>query len=194
MASLERYRRSSVLDSSRNISPQGSSTSTTSSGRSGAGMTTNDSSELRIGMRVLVQGKVGTIRYVGTTSFQTGKWIGIELDEPSGKNSGVVQGKRYFDCRLNHGVFVRPSQVRPLPSGSASEVRKRKTRVRKRSLFTQKHTLSRTMYHRDRARAVATQIALRHHKIPVWQLLDPHNNGHHRLHLRFYHLVFRDHV
>ncbi|KAI8366905.1 CAP Gly-rich domain-containing protein, partial [Blakeslea trispora] len=68
--------------------------------------------DLKAGQRVLVQGKTGVIRFVGTTSFQTGKWVGIELDEPQGKNSGVVQGKRYFDCRANHGVFVRPSQVK----------------------------------------------------------------------------------
>ncbi|ORX62149.1 hypothetical protein DM01DRAFT_1379982 [Hesseltinella vesiculosa] len=74
-----------------------------------------------IGTRVLVQGKLGTIRYVGTTSFQTGKWIGIELDEPLGKNSGVVQGKRYFECRMNHGVFVRPSQVRDIPMSTSME-------------------------------------------------------------------------
>lgn len=72
------------------------------------------SSELTVDTRVEVQGKPGTVRFVGTTSFQTGKWVGIELDAPNGKNSGVVQGKRYFECRANHGVFVRPSQVKPL--------------------------------------------------------------------------------
>lgn len=72
------------------------------------------SSELKVGARAQVQGKIGQIRFVGTTSFQTGKWVGIELDEPQGKNSGVVQGKRYFECRTNHGVFVRPSQVKVL--------------------------------------------------------------------------------
>jgi CAP-Gly domain len=71
-------------------------------------------SELTVDARVEVQGKPGTVRFVGTTSFQTGKWVGIELDTPNGKNSGVVQGKRYFECRTNHGVFVRPSQVKPL--------------------------------------------------------------------------------
>jgi dynactin 1 len=70
------------------------------------------SSELKIGVRAQVQGKVGVIRFVGTTHFQTGKWIGIELDDAQGKNSGVVQGKRYFDCKTNHGMFVRPSQVK----------------------------------------------------------------------------------
>ncbi|ORZ19319.1 dynein associated protein-domain-containing protein [Absidia repens] len=91
--------------SSRNSSPHENSTDL--------------SSDLRPGTRIEVQNKIGTIRYVGTTSFQTGKWIGIELDDPLGKNSGVVQGKRYFDCRTNHGVFVRPSQVKILPPSSA---------------------------------------------------------------------------
>lgn len=54
----------------------------------------------------------GTIKYIGTTSFQTGKWVGVELDEPEGKNSGVVQGKRYFECKTNHGVFTRPTNVK----------------------------------------------------------------------------------
>jgi dynactin 1 len=71
-------------------------------------------SELTVDARVEVQGKPGTVKFVGTTSFQTGKWVGIELDTPNGKNSGVVQGKRYFECRTNHGVFVRPSQVKAL--------------------------------------------------------------------------------
>lgn len=71
-------------------------------------------SELKVDARVEVQGKSGTVRFVGTTSFQTGKWVGIELDTPNGKNSGVVQGKRYFECKTNHGVFVRPSQVKLL--------------------------------------------------------------------------------
>ncbi|KAI9359377.1 CAP Gly-rich domain-containing protein, partial [Pilaira anomala] len=54
----------------------------------------------------------GTVRFVGNTSFQTGKWVGVELDEAAGKNSGVVQGKRYFDCKNNHGVFVRPASIK----------------------------------------------------------------------------------
>jgi dynactin 1 len=94
------------------------------------------SSELKAGARAQVQGKIGTIRFVGTTSFQTGKWVGIELDDANGKNSGVVQGKRYFECKTNHGVFARPSQVKVLgneedehddiqpPSPSLSEQRR----------------------------------------------------------------------
>ena len=49
------------------------------------------SSELaKIGDRVQVTGKslTGTVKYVGSTMFATGKWIGVELDEAKGKNNG----------------------------------------------------------------------------------------------------------
>ncbi|VDP45124.1 unnamed protein product [Schistosoma curassoni] len=39
------------------------------------------------------------------------KWVGVILEEAKGKNNGTVQGKRYFTCEENHGIFVRPSQL-----------------------------------------------------------------------------------
>ncbi|KAK3835444.1 MAG: CAP Gly-rich domain-containing protein [Linnemannia gamsii] len=68
-------------------------------------------------MRVEVSGNLGYVRYVGQTSFATGRWVGVELDFPRGKNGGVVEGKRYFDCRAQHGVFVRPPQARIVVEG-----------------------------------------------------------------------------
>ena len=43
--------------------------------------------------------------------FTKGKWIGVTLDEAKGKNNGTVQGRSYFTCEDNHGIFVRQSQV-----------------------------------------------------------------------------------
>lgn len=71
------------------------------------------------------------MRYVGKTKFAPGAWVGVEYDEPIGKNDGSlvlpppspnlkfthryprysVQGERYFECRQGYGVFVRPSKV-----------------------------------------------------------------------------------
>jgi dynactin 1 len=63
---------------------------------------------LAVGNRVSTTNGVGIVRFVGTTSFAAGKWVGVELDGPTGKNNGSVQGKSYFSCRDGHGVFVRP--------------------------------------------------------------------------------------
>ena len=91
--------------------------------------------------RERVDTRRGTIRYVGpvpeipsstnnTTTQQETQgdgswWVGIELDEPVGKNDGSVAGKRYFDLVNNtttttttddnkninkRGVFVRPER------------------------------------------------------------------------------------
>ncbi|KAI9513092.1 dynein associated protein-domain-containing protein [Russula earlei] len=62
----------------------------------------------------------GVVRFCGTTSFSPGKWVGIELSEPVGKNDGSVQGISYFSCQKNHGVFVKPSQVKIVQDSSPS--------------------------------------------------------------------------
>jgi len=71
------------------------------------------------GKPIIVGGKVfvkdkhleGVVRFVGTTEFAPGKWIGVQLTEPKGKNNGSVHGKAYFSCPDNCGLFVRQNQI-----------------------------------------------------------------------------------
>ncbi|KAH0202582.1 hypothetical protein KCU99_g4392, partial [Aureobasidium melanogenum] len=55
----------------------------------------------------------GTVKYIGPVPEipGIGAWVGIALDEPTGKNDGTVKGTRYFQCGANCGVIVRPERV-----------------------------------------------------------------------------------
>ncbi|XP_066269199.1 kinesin-like protein KIF13A isoform X5 [Branchiostoma lanceolatum] len=55
--------------------------------------------------------KHGVVKFVGETEFASGMWVGVELDIDTGKNDGEVKGVRYFKCRPNYGIFVRPDKV-----------------------------------------------------------------------------------
>ena len=54
----------------------------------------------------------GLVQYVGRPEFASGWWVGVQYDEPVGKNDGTVEGKRYFTCGAKYGGFVRPAYVR----------------------------------------------------------------------------------
>jgi tubulin-folding cofactor B len=77
---------------------------------------------IEVGKRCRVGGedeKRGEIMYVGEVEEipgGTGKWVGVRLDEPVGKNDGSLKGKRYWGMDTDgggarHGVFVRPEKV-----------------------------------------------------------------------------------
>lgn len=70
-------------------------------------------SELQIGQAVeLLDGRNAIVRYLGNPHFAAGDWVGVELEDASGKNDGAVKGQRYFDCLPSHGMFVKPTGIR----------------------------------------------------------------------------------
>jgi dynactin complex subunit len=94
-----------------------------------------------IGARVRRKQDLGVVRFTGKTQFSQGGWVGVELDQPVGKNDGSVGGVKvffcnilpatdsmvcsdinllfppcvlaaqYFSCRPAHGLFCRRSQL-----------------------------------------------------------------------------------
>lgn len=58
--------------------------------------------KLRKGQKVEIAGKGirGEIAFIGMTAFAPGKWAGVILDEPKGKNNGTVTGTAYFSVSL----------------------------------------------------------------------------------------------
>ena len=83
---------------------------------------------LKVGSRVVIinsdgSSKLGILRFIGTTDFAKGEWVGVELDEKLGKNDGSVANKRYFQCEPMHGVFA-PSQKVQLYNPNAASAKK----------------------------------------------------------------------
>ncbi|XP_054084028.1 restin homolog isoform X4 [Zeugodacus cucurbitae] len=119
-------------DRSRTVSPTASIRSSflRSPGKNG----------LTVGDRIIVSSgfgsRPGILRYLGETQFASGNWCGVELDEPSGKNDGSVDGIKYFECKPKYGVFVPIAKVSLSPSSKKSRLSRTGSRESLNSIGT----------------------------------------------------------
>ncbi|KAI5950734.1 hypothetical protein KGF54_003808 [Candida jiufengensis] len=74
--------------------------------------------KIKVGLRcriINIEGeRRGLVKFVGKIEdLDKGKndWVGIEFDEPVGKNNGDIDGIQIFICKPKHGSFVKPKQV-----------------------------------------------------------------------------------
>ena len=66
-------------------------------------------------------GRRAEVMFIGKIpEMPAGYWIGVEYDEPVGKNDGSVKGRRCFECNLDYGGFVRPDKIQPDPDPPAT--------------------------------------------------------------------------
>ncbi|VDD88282.1 unnamed protein product, partial [Enterobius vermicularis] len=72
-----------------------------------------------IGDRCKIGNRFGNVVFIGLTGFAPGEWIGVVLDEPTGKNDGSVEGKRYFKCEPNHGLFCKAGKLEHVVGSSS---------------------------------------------------------------------------
>ena len=80
-----------------------------------------DQEKFRPGQEVLIANKIqGVVRFVGTTHFAPGVWVGVEIGVPKGRNDGSIQDHRYFTCEPKYGLFVPPRKL-VVVGGSGSE-------------------------------------------------------------------------
>ena len=62
---------------------------------------------VKLGNRIaLDDGSHGIARFIGSVDFARGEWIGVELEYPMGRNTGSVDGVKYFHCAQNNGLSV----------------------------------------------------------------------------------------
>mmetsp|Transcript_23707 Transcript_23707/g.29428 ORF Transcript_23707/g.29428 Transcript_23707/m.29428 type:complete len:91 (+) Transcript_23707:11-283(+) len=70
------------------------------------------------------KGKLATVKYFGQIGRKFGTWVGLELDEPTGEMNGDVNGEQLFECKPNHGLVLRNTQVK-LTDGESIPARPR---------------------------------------------------------------------
>ncbi|KAK7112283.1 hypothetical protein V1264_011757 [Littorina saxatilis] len=110
----------------------------------------NSKLKVQLGDHVVIKGeRTGRIRYIGHLD-KIGQpnmvFVGLELDAPVGRHDGFFNGKRYFFCNKDHGIFlplhdivckVQPKKTTSMEENSAKD--KRETSSRKTSSWSSRN-------------------------------------------------------
>eukprot|EP01083_Nonionella_stella_P289742 985980_1 len=59
----------------------------------------------------LKDGREGKIKFIGTLGFQSDTWCGLILSTPTGTHNGIVKNRKYWNCKSNHGTFVKRNHI-----------------------------------------------------------------------------------
>eukprot|EP00117_Sycon_ciliatum_P029662 scpid31446/ scgid0990/ CAP-Gly domain-containing linker protein 2; Cytoplasmic linker protein 115; Cytoplasmic linker protein 2; Williams-Beuren syndrome chromosomal region 3 protein; Williams-Beuren syndrome chromosomal region 4 protein len=74
-----------------------------------------DIQQIVLGNRITLKGgRQGIVRYIGRLHADAAGqtiFIGVHLDEPVGRHSGTLDGRRYFSCPPECGLFVTVSDI-----------------------------------------------------------------------------------
>jgi hypothetical protein len=82
------------------------------------GLADIEAMRLEVGLRGWVPGgphggRGCGVAFIGRVpELGAGWWVGVDYDEPLGKNDGSIKGVRYFESDRKHGGFVRPCKLR----------------------------------------------------------------------------------
>ena len=93
--------------------------------------------DFKLNDHILVELKVGTkvakVRYIGPFHHASNDdvWVGLELQEPTGKHNGTVENKVYFRCKEKHGAFIPLSKVLSVCNDRVRPASSTGTRIRR---------------------------------------------------------------
>lgn len=69
----------------------------------------------KIGQRIeCLDNYRGEVAFIGKLKGRDSLYVGIRLDKPIGRNSGMYAGERYFIAKKNHGIFVKYEHLEEL--------------------------------------------------------------------------------
>ncbi|KOO21521.1 tubulin folding cofactor b [Chrysochromulina tobinii] len=83
--------------------------------------------KVKQGDRVIVDpgNRKAEVRFVGKIpEIGKGYWVGVQYDDPVGRNDGSVKGRRCFECTHDFGGFLRPNHIRIDPTPPARKGQK----------------------------------------------------------------------